>query len=85
MGGNITGYNLTENGFKIFRFESTIPFSSYLLNLAVGNLQLKTYGKNVRVVTEPRKMNEYLDILKDLQLILDTVENYTGIPYQWGH
>jgi len=30
-------------------------------------------------------MNEYLDILKDLQLMLDKVENYTGIPYQWGH
>ena len=66
MGGNITGYNLIENGFKVFRFESKIPYPSYLLNLAVGDLQLKTYGKNVGVVTEPSKMNEYLDVLKDL-------------------
>jgi len=38
MGGNITGNFSTEDGLKIFKFESKIPVPSYLLNLAVGDL-----------------------------------------------
>ncbi len=57
MGGNSTGNYWIENGFKVFGCESKIPVSTYLLNLAVGDLYLKTFGKNVGFVTEPVKMN----------------------------
>lgn len=57
---------------------------SYLIALAVGNLQTESMGTRTNVITEPEKMPEVKEALGTLSTLLDTAETYLT-PYIWGN
>lgn len=57
---------------------------SYLIAIAVGNLEYRSLGRRVGVITEPENINLSADVLENLEELLDSVENYLG-PYVWGN
>ncbi len=57
---------------------------SYLIAIAVGNLEYRSLGRRVGVITEPENIDLSADVLGNLEELLDSVENYLG-PYVWGN
>ena len=57
---------------------------SYLIAIAVGNLEYRSLGRRVGVITEPENIDLSADVLENLEELLDSVENYLG-PYVWGN
>lgn len=57
---------------------------SYLIAIAVGNLEYRSLGIRVGVITEPENIDLAEDVLGNLEVLLDSVESYLG-PYVWGN
>lgn len=57
---------------------------SYLIAIAVGNLEYRSLGRRVGVITEPENIDLSAEVLSNLEQLLDSVENYLG-PYVWGN
>lgn len=57
---------------------------SYLIAMAIGDLEYRSLGKRVGVVTEPANMNAVAKELSDLELTLIEAENYLT-SYIWGN
>ena len=57
---------------------------SYLIAIAVGNLEYRSLGRRVGVITEPEGMDLAVEVLGNLEFLLDSVESYLG-PYVWGN
>jgi len=57
---------------------------SYLIAIAVGNLEYRSLGRRVGVITEPENIDLAEDVLGNLEVLLDSVESYLG-PYVWGN
>ena len=68
----------------MFSFECTIPIPSYLIAMAIGDLEYKSMGERVGVITEPSQMDAVAFELAEMGDILDDVEAYAG-PYIWGN
>jgi len=66
-----------------FDFECTIPIPCYLIAMAIGDLEYKSLGERVGVITEPSQMDAVAWELEEMGTILDAVEAYAG-PYIWG-
>lgn len=62
MSANKTG-NTTSGNMTVYNFENTIKMPSYLIALAVGNLEETSMGERTSVITEPEKMAEVVDVL----------------------
>jgi leukotriene-A4 hydrolase len=58
--------------------------ASYLIAIAVGDLEYRSLGRRVGVVTEPVDIERCAIELSDLELFLDSMENYLT-PYIWGN
>ena len=69
-----------------FYFNQDIAIPSYLLAIAVGNLETKAIGPKTSVISEPGL--DYLDFyakeLEDLETYLAMLEKWAG-PYIWGN
>ena len=52
--------------------------------MAVGNLTYRNLGARTGVISEPSFIDECVSELSDLELYLDTAENYLT-PYIWGN
>ena len=65
-------------------FANDIHIPSYLLALAMGDLEYKSLGRRVGVITEPSQMEKVATELEDMGDLLDAVEAYMG-PYIWGN
>ena len=65
-------------------FWCEIPIPNYLMAIAVGHLEYRSLGRNVGVITEPEQMDKCFNELTDMQVWLDTIENYLT-PYIWGN
>lgn len=84
MSANDTG--AAENGqLKTYKFYNQIKTPSYLIAIAIGDLERKELGARVGVITEPTGISAAAKELESLQTYLDEVEKYIGIPYAWGH
>jgi leukotriene-A4 hydrolase len=83
MSANETGVvsNLTHN---VASFYCEIPIPNYLMAIAVGDLEYRSLGHRVGVITEPSQMEKVALELSDMQLLLDTTEQYIG-DYIWGN
>ena len=57
---------------------------SYLIAIAVGNLEYRSLGERVGIITEPEEIDFAAEVLSSLQTLLDTAENYLT-PYIWGN
>ena len=84
MSANETNLEWLNTTHKAYSFESTIKMPSYLIAIAVGDLEYRSLGKRVGVITEPVKMDAVAWELESLQTLLDDAEEYLT-PYIWGN
>ena len=66
-----------------YRFLMPQPIPSYLLALAVGNLQFSSFGEDTGVYAEPEILPAAAWEFADTQDMLEVAESLYG-PYQWG-
>ncbi|CAK62885.1 unnamed protein product (macronuclear) [Paramecium tetraurelia] len=71
--------------WKYKYFLQKIPIPSYLIAIVAGNLQKvpTSNGDRTFLISEPDKINEYKEELKDMEQFLQAIEQYIG-PYTWG-
>jgi leukotriene-A4 hydrolase len=84
LSANSTGIVDHANGYKSYLFENQIRMPSYLIAIAVGDLEYRELGPRVGVITEPSQMDKVANELESLQTLLDETENYLT-PYIWGN
>ena len=72
------------NGYSRSYFECNIPIPCYLIAAAIGDLEYRSLGARVGVITEPSQMDKVATELEDMGDLLDAVEEYMG-PYIWGN
>lgn len=65
------------------RFRMPQPIPSYLLALAVGNLEFAAFGEDSGVYAEPEVLPAAAAEFADTQAMLDAAEAIWG-PYRWG-
>lgn len=70
-------------GYSIYSFQCDILIPSYLFTIVAGNVVERQMGRRTYVISEPTNIEYYSNELSDLELYLDTIEEYT-IPYAWG-
>lgn len=77
----VQAVNATHNE-SLFRCDVRIP--SYLMAVVVGDLEYRSLGRRVGVITEPSQMDKVAAELDTLETLLDTAETYLT-PYIWGN
>ncbi len=65
-----------------YRFEMKQPIPSYLIALAVGDLEFRSLGERVGVWTEPSQLAAAAREFADLPRMLEAGERLAG-PYRW--
>lgn len=73
---------IKKNEDGIYHFEMNQPISSYLIAIAVGNLEYTSLGRNCGVYAEPEILNTSASEFKDLQDMIDISEKQFG-KYRW--
>lgn len=78
--------NTTEGGvsYSTYHYYNQIKMPSYLIAIAVGDLETRTLGERVSVITEPSDMDRVANELESLQELLDKTEAYLT-SYIWGN
>lgn len=66
-----------------FHFEQPIPIPSYLLALAVGELQSQDLSSRCRIWCEPSILKAAAAEFHQTELFLKTAEEITSTPYVW--
>ncbi len=66
-----------------YTFKMTHPIPSYLIAIAVGDLQFQSLGKRTGVYTEPATLKAAAFELGDTEKMVETAENLYG-AYRWG-
>jgi leukotriene-A4 hydrolase len=86
MSANDTSETNLTNGVSEFNFTCNIPIQSYLIAIAVGDLEVRNFkDSRVSVITEPTFMDEVMTVFAALPEIYDSVAAYVdGNPYTWG-
>ena len=64
-------------------FSCQIPIPSYLIAIVVGDLEYRSLGRRVGVITEPSDIDRVAAELDTLETLLDQTEAYLT-PYIWG-
>jgi aminopeptidase N len=67
----------------VYRFEMKQPIPSYLLALAVGDLEFRELGKRTGVYAEPAVVEKAAWELADTEAMIAAAERLYG-PYRWG-
>ena len=83
MSANETGV-MSHDNYSTASFSCAIPIPSYLIAIAIGDLEYRSLGARVGVITEPSQMDKVANELEDMGALLDAVEAYMG-PYIWGN
>ena len=84
MSGNDTGMTSNDT-HSVYTFDNAIKMPSYLIAIAVGNLEYASMGNRTGVITEPEMMDSVKTALTSLEDLLDRTEAYVGTPYIWGN
>lgn len=66
------------------RFHNQIPIPCYLIAIAVGDIEYRSLGYRVGVITEPSMMDGVAWELSSLESLLDATEAYLT-EYIWGN
>ena len=77
--GNPTEKN--QNGIYHFKMDQAVP--SYLVALAVGNIEYKSLGSETGIYAEPSVIESAAYEFEDMQNMVDTAESLYG-EYSWG-
>ncbi|HIP36611.1 MAG TPA: M1 family peptidase [Crocinitomix sp.] len=76
--------NPTEKSTEgYFRFEMNNPIPSYLIALAVGDLQFASLGNRTGVYTEPSMIDKCVEEFEDVESMVEAAEELYG-QYKWG-
>ncbi len=67
----------------VYHFHMPQPIPSYLMALAVGDLDFQTLGSNCGVYAEPSMMEKSAWEFADMQKMIDSAGSLYG-PYAWG-
>jgi aminopeptidase N len=67
----------------IYQFQMKEPVSSYLMAIAVGNIDFKKIGENTGIYAEPEILTKAYDELVDMQEMVYQAEELYG-AYKWG-
>lgn len=78
-GGNPT--ELSENGTYHFEMPQAIP--SYLMALAIGDIEFRAIGENTGVYAEPNIVEDAAWEFADIDAMITAAESLYG-PYAWG-
>lgn len=70
-----------EGGAWYFRMPQPIP--SYLLAIAVGELESRDIGPRVTIYAEPKRLDAAAAEFADTERMIDATESLYG-PYRWG-
>ena len=70
-------------GRRLFRFQQPVPMPSYLIALAVGNLESRAIGPRSRVFAEPEVVEGAAWEFADTESFVVKGEEMLG-PYVWG-
>lgn len=82
MSANETGTEVLGD-MMVSHFNNSIPIPCYLIAIAIGDIEYRSLGERVGVLTEPSQMDDVAECLSNMGEILDAVEAYMG-PYIWG-
>lgn len=66
-----------------YHFEMKNPIPSYLIAIAVGDLEFHSVGPRTGVYAEPSMIKAAAFELSDMEKMVESAENLYG-PYQWG-
>lgn len=66
-----------------YHFEMKNPIPSYLIAIAVGDLEFHPVGPRTGVYAEPSMIQSAAFELSDMEKMVESAENLYG-PYQWG-
>lgn len=66
----------------VYTFEMPQPIPSYLLALAVGDLEFRAIGRHTGVYAEPTMISDALWEFIDMERMLETAQSLYG-PYRW--
>jgi len=58
--------------------------ASYLIAIAVGDIEYRSLGRRVGVITEPCRLDAVAEELDELEMFVDYAEDYLT-PYIWGN
>lgn len=76
--------NPTEkNAQGLYHFKQEKPIPSYLMAIAVGDVEFRSLGRNTGVYAEPGMMEKSHWEFADMQSMVDSAEALYG-PYAWG-
>ena len=74
---------MEKNSEGVYRFEMPQPIPSYLLALAVGDLEFRSMGEKTGVYAEPSVVEKAAWEFADTEAMMKAVEELYG-PYRWG-
>lgn len=77
------GLDRSDGAFHTFTFEQRVPISSYLIALAVGELESREIGARSRVWAEPAVIESAAYEFAETDSFLTAAEAIAG-PYVWG-
>jgi aminopeptidase N len=72
-----------KNAEGIYHFKQEKPIPSYLMAIAIGNVEFKNIGRNSGVYAEPGMLEKSAWELADMQKMIDEAEKLYG-PYVWN-
>jgi leukotriene-A4 hydrolase len=72
-----------RRGDTVFRFTMPQPIPTYLLALAVGDLEFRALGPRTGVWAEPSQLAAAAKEFEDVEQMMTTAEALYG-PYRWG-
>ncbi|GDX52035.1 aminopeptidase [Bacteroidota bacterium] len=72
-----------KNATGKYHFRMTNPIPSYLMALAVGDIQFQSLGERTGVYAEPSMLEKSAYEFADMQKMLEAAEKLYG-PYRWG-
>ena len=72
-----------KNDSGVYYFKQTRPIPSYLMALAVGDLQFKSLSENTGVYALPNQIQQCAEEFSDLPKMLSAAEKLYG-KYQWN-
>lgn len=73
----------TASNSATFRFRQPVPIPSYLMAIAVGNLESRSLGERSTVWSEPEVVDKAANEFVETEKMLETAEAICG-PYRWG-
>jgi leukotriene-A4 hydrolase len=77
------GEEVVDDKNKFYKFEQKVKIPSYLIALAVGNLEGKEIGPRSTVWTEPEVLQDAAWEFADTEKFIVTGEQLLT-PYEWG-